>query len=61
MIFMSSIFRKAVVGILVVQLAACTKNFTAINTDPNTSTSVNPQYLLSSVLINSAYTYQSDA
>ena len=58
---MSSIFRKAVVGILVVQLAACTKNFTAINTDPNTSTSVNPQYLLSSVLINSAYTYQSDA
>ncbi|PUZ26334.1 SusD/RagB family nutrient-binding outer membrane lipoprotein [Chitinophaga parva] len=42
-------------------LGACRKDFVKINTDPNTATSLNPQYLLSTVLVNSAYTYQDDA
>ena len=46
---------------LVLLLSACTKDFTSINTDPNTATSVSPQYLLSTALINTAYPYQDDA
>lgn len=40
---------------------ACTKNFSEINTDPNTATAVNPQYLLSTALVKTAYPYQNDA
>jgi hypothetical protein len=40
---------------------ACTKNFSEINTDPNTATAVNPQYLLSTALVKTAYSYQEDA
>jgi hypothetical protein len=42
-------------------LSACTKNFSDINTDPNTATSVNPQYLLSTALVQTAYPYQNEA
>src|SRR5947207_3210041 len=46
---------------LMLLLSACTKNFDAINTDPNTATTISPQYLLSTALIKTAYTYQGDA
>ncbi|BAV07861.1 hypothetical protein FLA_3892 [Filimonas lacunae] len=39
---------------------ACTKDFTAINTDPNTSGTISSQYLLSTVLVRTAYQYQKD-
>lgn len=42
-------------------LGACRKDFVEINTDPNTSTALNAQYLLSTVLVNTAYPYQEDA
>ncbi|SFW74007.1 SusD/RagB family nutrient-binding outer membrane lipoprotein [Chitinophaga sancti] len=42
-------------------LSACTKNFSEINTDPNTATTVNPQYLLTTALVKTAYPYQDDA
>lgn len=58
---MAATMKKIAILALALQMVACTKNFTEINTDPNTSTTVNPQYLLSTVIVNSAYTYQSDA
>ncbi|WPV63948.1 SusD/RagB family nutrient-binding outer membrane lipoprotein [Chitinophaga sp. LS1] len=48
------------IGVLFM-LSACTKNFEEINTDPNTATTVNPQYLLSTALVKTAYPYQSEA
>lgn len=48
------------IGVLFL-LSACTKNFSDINTDPNTATTVNPQYLLSTALVATAYPYQDDA
>ncbi len=42
-------------------LSACDKGLEAINENPNESESVNPEFLLSSVLISTAYDYQRDA
>jgi hypothetical protein len=47
--------------VLMLLLSACTKDFDAINTDPNTATTISPQYLLSTALIKTAYTYQGAA
>ncbi|WP_143309168.1 SusD/RagB family nutrient-binding outer membrane lipoprotein [Chitinophaga vietnamensis] len=40
---------------------ACTKQFGDINTNPNNATTVSPQYLLSTTLVQTAYPYQDDA
>jgi hypothetical protein len=48
------------IGVLLL-LSACTKKFEEINTDPNTATTVNPQYLLSTALVKTAYPYQNEA
>lgn len=53
-------FKQISILILVVLLGACTKDFTKLNTDPNNATTVSPPYLLSTVLIKSAYDYQKD-
>lgn len=42
-------------------LSACDKGLEAINENPNASESVSPEFLFSSVLINTAYDYQREA
>ncbi|WP_241559052.1 SusD/RagB family nutrient-binding outer membrane lipoprotein [Chitinophaga barathri] len=42
-------------------LSACDKGLEEINRNPNASESVSPEFLLSSVLINTAYDYQREA
>lgn len=44
-----------------VLFASCEKGLEEINVNPNESEVINPEFLLSSVLINSAYDYQKDA
>jgi hypothetical protein len=58
---MLRIYKQVCIPALVFILGSCTKNFTKLNTDPNTATTVSPPYLLSTILINTAYNYQSDA
>jgi hypothetical protein len=42
-------------------LAACTKDFEEINRNPNATETISPEFLLSNVLISTAYDYQKDA
>lgn len=58
---MKAIYTKIPILLLALLSGACTKNFTSINTDPNTATNISPQYLLSTALVNTAYKYQADA
>lgn len=58
---MKAIYQRLPVLGMLFLAAACTKNFSEINTDPNTATAVNPQYLLSTALVKTAYPYQNDA
>ena len=58
---MKPIYQRLSILVLAIVLGACNKNFNAINTDPNTSTSLSPQYLLSTALISTAYAYQDEA
>lgn len=47
--------------VLMVLTGACTKSFQKLNTDPNTTLQMTPQFFLSTVIVNTAYNYQSDA
>lgn len=40
---------------------ACTKDFEAINANPNAPESINPEFIMSDVILNTAYGYQQNA
>ncbi len=46
---------------LVALIAGCTKDFEEINTNPNAPESTNTEYLMSDVLLSTAYAYQENA
>lgn len=50
-----------VCGILLVAATSCTKHFDKINTNPNSPEYINSDYLMSEVILSTAYAYQTDA
>lgn len=58
---MQRLYKKLPFLMLAFGMFACTKGLEDINENPNESETVNPQFLLSTVLIATAYDYQKDA
>lgn len=58
---MQRIYKTLPILLLAFGLFACTKGLEEMNVNPNESETVNPQYLLSTILISTAYDYQKDA
>ncbi|MDR6338165.1 hypothetical protein HNQ91_001187 [Filimonas zeae] len=53
--------RTLVYAVMLLALGSCTKNFDKINTNPNSPENINADYLMSEVVLSSAYAYQTDA
>ncbi len=58
---MQRIYKTLPVLTLAFGMMACTKGFEDMNRNPNESENINPQFLLSTTLIATAYDYQKDA
>lgn len=53
--------RWLVIAAIAVTAGSCTKDFDAINKNPNSPENINSDYLMADVLVGTAYTYEDDA
>ena len=52
---------KTILVLFMALLGACTKDFDTINTNPNSPENTNTEFLLSEVVLSTAYAYQENA
>ncbi|MEN7547105.1 SusD/RagB family nutrient-binding outer membrane lipoprotein [Rapidithrix thailandica] len=58
---MKFLYKYICLGLLMGGLGACESNFEEINTNPNKPDKIAPEFILSDVLVRTAYLYQSDS